>query len=149
MAWRCFLVRKQLALLVGDDLAAGQKQSAKAHLDVCPSCRQHFAALERSRAVILQCQAEHPPIGPSLWPRLQSRLAHAEVSQPVQSAWLPLGALAAACVAMPPQKVKGIRETVISYEVPWQPIAPPMSVNGVNTLTDPVALPGAGRAGTS
>ena len=100
MGWRCFIVRKQLALFVGDDLTDGQKRTVKTHLEVCPSCRLHLAALQRSREAMLQCVAEHSLPGPSLWLSLRNRLEPPVHSRPVQLSWLPLGALAAASVAI-------------------------------------------------
>ncbi|MBI3464222.1 MAG: zf-HC2 domain-containing protein [Planctomycetes bacterium] len=100
MGWRCFIVRKQLALFVGDDLSDSQKRTVQSHLELCPSCRLHYAALQRVREVMVQCGEENSQFGPSLWPSLRNRLEPAEFSRPVQPAWLPLGALAAASVAI-------------------------------------------------
>ena len=118
MGWRCFIVRRQLALFVGDDLTDGQKRTVETHLEVCPSCRLQFAALQRSREAMLQCGVEHSPIGPSLWPRLRSRLEPAELSRPVQPSLLPLGALAAASVAIAVMLWNGSGKSISATSVP-------------------------------
>jgi anti-sigma factor RsiW len=100
MGWRCFFVRKQLALLVGDDLPDRPKRAVKAHLDACPTCRRHLAVLKGSRAAMLQGVAEHSAGGASLWPAIRSRLEHTSDQRPAQQSWLPIGSLAVASVAL-------------------------------------------------
>ena len=100
MGWRCFMIRKQLPLFVGDDLSDSQKRTVQSHVERCPSCRLQYAALQRSREALVQCGAEDLEFGPPLWPSLGSRLGSDELNKPVRPSWLPLGALAAASVAI-------------------------------------------------
>ena len=43
--------------------------------------------------------------------------------------------LAATCVALPPEKVKGFRSAVKIYEVPWQMMSSPPPVGDSKSLT--------------
>ena len=102
MGWRCRGFRTQLALLIGDDLSAREKAGVEFHLNGCPSCREYLASLRRSREA--RVRLHHDPRDsdavPSLWPTLESRLNRVEPVVPVRRSWLPIGAMAAASVAM-------------------------------------------------
>ena len=101
MGWRCVRVRRQLALLVGDDLPEREKTSVESHLTRCAGCREHRASLERSREALagLRAESAEPSSAGSLWPALRDRLASVETSRPRRS-WFPAGAMLAASIAM-------------------------------------------------
>ncbi len=101
MGWRCVRVRRQLALLVGDDLPEREKASVESHLSRCASCREHQASLQRCRDAFVGLRAEtvDSKLADLLWPGLRGRLTSVETSRS-RRAWLPVGAMAAASIAM-------------------------------------------------
>jgi hypothetical protein len=100
MGWRCYWVRKQLALAVGDDLPDHDQAAIEKHLNVCADCQAHRAALQRSREAMLVSRVEFDagPPSESLWPALQLRLPLTQDTP--RRSWLPAGAMAAAGVAI-------------------------------------------------
>src|SRR2546425_8758570 len=99
IAWRCLGIRKQLALLAGDDLPDSEKSRVWAHLNSCPRCHEHMAALRRAREAMLCSEAGDAQESPSLWPSLRSqlneRVQRRRALEPAQRSWLPIAALAA------------------------------------------------------
>ena len=57
--------------------------------------------------------------------------------------------LAATCVSLPPVTVKGIRDTVNIYEVPWQPINPTLPASDDHPLAASANVPEVGPAETT
>ena len=101
--FKCRRMRNLLALWVGNDLDESHQFTVRRHVIECPSCRDYWQQLQASQQVIEASRfapavTEHR----SLWPAVRSQLA---VSLPASAwgqplGWLPVGALAAACVAV-------------------------------------------------
>ena len=102
MGWRCWCARRQLALLVGDDLSDPERRSVELHLSTCPACRERLASLERSHAAMLGDwgAAADSLADSSLWPSLRSCIAHTDLSRTQRRSLLPVGALVAASLAI-------------------------------------------------
>lgn len=106
----CDQIRQQLALSVGGDLTSVEQAVVDQHLAGCVSCRQDLAGLRSSHAVLQQYREDTMlPVAPSLWPGVQARLSRsrtrvsrAGISEPQfgRAGWIPVSALAAACVAV-------------------------------------------------
>ncbi len=99
MRWRCVGMRKQLALLVGDDLPERNKRLVELHLSGCPDCQGYLASLRRARAAMLVCE-EATGITRSLWPALERRLEGAAAAPSVRAAWAPYATLVAAAAVL-------------------------------------------------
>ncbi|GEM_PF-6707563 len=100
MGWRCYWVRKQLSLDVGDDLPASDRAAIEKHLAACEVCRSYRESLERSRDAMLVTRDEFlaASSSESLWPAMQLRLPHTRDT--MRRSWMPAGAMAAASVAI-------------------------------------------------
>jgi hypothetical protein len=99
MSWRCLRVRNRLALCVGDDLAERDRRSVERHLAGCPSCRDHLVRLRRAREAMICSEPVLETISP-LWPALRGRLQDVQIGRRPERPWLPIGALAAASIAI-------------------------------------------------
>ncbi len=113
MGLRCWRVRKQLPMLLGDDLTGSQKKSVDLHVDACPDCREHLAALEHSHNLLLQCREAigEPQEVTSLWPAIRGQLIRVETISPPAHSWMPVGTLLAASVAIAVVLVHGTIDT--------------------------------------
>lgn len=107
MMWKrkCQRVKTLLALWVGRDLDEQGEQEARRHMAECPHCRGHWQRLQSGQQALEQAgsaarSGEDRVV--SLWPELRSEIsARREFSQRQSvSGWFPVGALAAACVAI-------------------------------------------------
>lgn len=123
MNWNfnCRKTRRLLALWAGNDLGQRECQSAERHLAVCPACREIWTQLQQSQQVLDSVRSapleerEQAAARPSAsaWPWV-SRHLRAMSDKPanfnrVASSWkgganwrdwLPVGAVAAACVVI-------------------------------------------------
>lgn len=112
MIWKseCRRVRRLIALDVGQDLAGPEGEGVRQHVSGCAHCQTHWErvraghqALEEVRTRTAGENASHPSLWPDLRERLLARqqvlLPRPRVRQPVNG-WLPIGALAAACIAV-------------------------------------------------
>jgi anti-sigma factor RsiW len=102
MSWWCSSARRKIALLVGDDLPGGETSAVEQHLRRCPACREYFTDLTRAREAMLDTAVPdrvlaHRPLWPALCHRLDSGPA---ATGSRVSGWLPVGALAAASLAI-------------------------------------------------
>jgi hypothetical protein len=79
----CIDIQAHLPLYVGADLEAPLAASVRAHLDGgCADCARALAALERSRAVLLELPARSPAPRVELWNEVRAALA-------AESRWAP------------------------------------------------------------
>ncbi|MFN0052922.1 MAG: hypothetical protein ACKV0T_12090 [Planctomycetales bacterium] len=99
-----------LALWAGNDLDAAAQIGAQRHLATCPQCRAHWHGLQVGQQALEQVRLS--PAGDasdarsseerSVWPGVARQLRWSEPLSvaPGWRDWLPVGALAAACLAM-------------------------------------------------
>lgn len=107
MSWnvKCRRVRKVLALWAGNDVELHEQVSAERHMAMCPGCREHWTMLQTGQQVLEQARlipaGSTEPVR-SVWPEVQRqiRTLQAEPESPAWHGWLPMGALAAACLAV-------------------------------------------------
>jgi hypothetical protein len=110
MIWnpKCHRVKALLALWIGHDLSENGQEEARAHLAQCACCRSHWQKLQAGQRVLEQTRVlpVSPTGGDSLWPLLQAQMnaRRRSLSRSPDwinlNAWLPIGALAAACLAI-------------------------------------------------
>lgn len=117
--FECSRVKKLLALHVGQDLSEQHQADAEQHVAQCAHCREHLERVQAGHDVLEQVRAHsvvhgeiHGVAGSSpvrsVWPELKAKLlaqqarAEHESLNGVQrfNGWLPIGALAAACIAI-------------------------------------------------
>lgn len=104
----CGHVRQLLALEAGQDLVEQDREGVRQHLDKCAPCRDHFDRVQAGRQVLEQVRAGTTGNGASyrsMWPEVKARLLArqsraAALGRPAFNGWLPIGALAAACIAI-------------------------------------------------
>lgn len=96
-------VRRQIALLAGDDLEGEQQDEARRFVDSCPDCRGHWLRL-RGCLDVLERAGKTPESGAetSLWPVIESRLQPTVVVRRSDqfNGWIPALSMAAACIAL-------------------------------------------------
>lgn len=114
MIWmtECRRVRQLLALWAGRDLDDRGTRTARRHVSECPGCREHLQKLNFTRSVLERVTSDESRSeggsGESLWGGIRERLqaerlraAERAAEERARSAgWLPVGALAAACVVV-------------------------------------------------
>jgi len=111
MIWKrkCHRTRALLALWVGRDLHDDAETGVRQHLAECQCCRRHWQGLQAGQRVLEQSRCLPREIGSntgSLWPALRARMRSQQQNsmRPANwqrfNAWLPVGALAAACLAI-------------------------------------------------
>jgi len=107
MMWNlnCRKTRRLLALSAGNDLEERELPGAERHLAVCPRCREVWERLRHSQQVLERVSAapvEDRASPASIWPAVARhiRVIDEQTVQTNWRAWLPAGALAAACLAI-------------------------------------------------
>lgn len=108
MIWRsrCSHIRNLLALRAGSDLDAAGEGEVQQHLGRCESCRAHWERVQAGQRVLEQVgRPAALPEGESvsLWPALRLQLLEARLEEPQAQpvhAWVPLSAVAVACLAV-------------------------------------------------
>jgi len=100
---RCRQFRVDLALLAGGDLARPREVQVLRHVTTCPGCRRYWQSAQDGQKLLEQLRSSVDERGAqagSLWPQIRSRML--AMHQPAEPAdwrgWLPVGALAAACL---------------------------------------------------
>ena len=130
VAPECRPVRRWLALDVGGD-GTGEKTSAvEAHVGNCPACQEHgrqlqsaYQALQQVCAgKLLSLEEADSLVGTVQW---RCHVYERDVPDRAWSAWLPVGAVAAACLAIvvlagPSQHVPNLSHSM-GYDRHWQP----------------------------
>lgn len=108
MIWKskCQRIQTLLALWVGRDLDERGEQEAKRHIAECPHCRAHWQKLQAGQHALEQAKSTPAFVNeraePSLWGRVHAEISARKELSERQTAygWLPVGALAAACLAL-------------------------------------------------
>ena len=111
MIWNlnCRKTRRLLALAAGNDLEERDLSGTQRHLAVCPQCRDVWHGLRRTQQALEQVRStpaaeKGPPDAghSSLWPTVARhvRAIDAQAAKADWRGWLPVGALAAACLAV-------------------------------------------------
>jgi hypothetical protein len=107
MSWNlnCRKVQRLLALWAGNDIDEAGRVEAERHMASCPHCRESWGRLNTGRQALERLrtsEAESAPLGASIWPVVerQIRVIDHEAATANWRGWLPVGALAAACVAI-------------------------------------------------
>jgi hypothetical protein len=136
MIWKrkCHRTRALLALWVGRDLHDDAQTTVRQHLAECPCCRRHWQGLQSGQWALEQSRSlprETTGNTDSLWPVLHARMRSQQQNamRPANwqrmNAWLPVGALAAACLAIvfaaqtsPPYNSDSFERTVQVTPVP-------------------------------
>lgn len=98
----CDRYRRQLALLVGNDLDPREASDVRQHLIACPACQAHWNSLQASTNVMhsVSHQASVPASG-TLWPEIRVKLAaRPTVLSESTPSWFTLSAFAAVCAAV-------------------------------------------------
>ena len=103
----CGRVQELLALSVGQDVSDEDRVETRLHMARCAACREYHVRVRAGYQVLEQVRvgtaAGHPyASSPSLWPEVRARLLARRTRPAAQAfnAWLPVGALAAACLAL-------------------------------------------------
>lgn len=130
----CKQAKKQVALLIGNDLEPAALQQVRSHLGQCVGCRQHFEQLSNCLEVLQTPARPWSSDDQSLWPALSARLASTSAGQKPHrlSGWAPTLAVAAACTAM--------FWVASSHFAPNQPVGQPM-IDGIQVQPQPVVDP--------
>jgi len=105
MSWNlnCRKVQRLLALWSGNDIDEAGRVGAERHMASCPNCRESWARLNSGRQALEQMRtAESAPLTASIWPALERQILviDQEAATANWRGWLPVGALAAACLAI-------------------------------------------------
>lgn len=106
MIWNvtCRNVRRSLALWAGNDLDEAEQLATERHLAVCPHCREQWQQLQAGQQALEQARvlSQKPAaLSASVWPAIERQIRAGE--EPIANdwrAWLPTGALAAACLTI-------------------------------------------------
>lgn len=96
----CRTARKQIALLVGDDLSQPEAAELMVHLRACPECAENRREMGASSGVLSACNDE--PVRrdhESLWPDVRANLQVMEAYQPPRRRLAP-GSVMAVAVAV-------------------------------------------------
>lgn len=106
----CKRYQTDIALFAGHDLEEAAEKQVRRHLAECLSCREYAARLQSSLQVLERSAAHAAAVellADSLWPDVRAALLqkarrHHAGAVPVSGLrnWLPVSALAAACVAI-------------------------------------------------
>ena len=107
MNWNlsCRKVQRLLALWAGNDIDDAGRVEAERHMASCPHCREIWGRLKDGRQAIehlRSSESESAPLCASMWPSIERhiRVIDHETATSTWRGWLPVGALAAACVAI-------------------------------------------------
>ncbi|MGQ0635241.1 MAG: zf-HC2 domain-containing protein [Planctomycetaceae bacterium] len=105
MSWnfKCRRVRKLLALWAGNDLEPQERVEAERHMTVCPVCREEWVGLRSGQQALEQARGapgDETPHPHSVWPAVHRQICALtdQSAAPAWHGWLPVGALAAACL---------------------------------------------------
>jgi hypothetical protein len=105
----CKFARSELALRVGLDHNPQYEQQVERHLASCPQCRTFSQNLKSSTAILQKVATHSEEVAcESVWPQVRNHLsvrretvvARESVSRSHVAGWFPVGALAAACLAL-------------------------------------------------
>lgn len=97
----CKKTRRLLSLFLTGDLGEAEARRVRLHVASCPGCRQHAGQLDESHAALGVLREQGcPDVRDSLWPELSARLARLRRGPGELAGWAPVGALAAACLAV-------------------------------------------------
>ena len=95
--------KRQIALLVGDDLEVTEQAEARQSVESCPMCREHWVRLRDCMdAIEYAGKSVDVRPGASLWPRIESQLRSSVVVRRSErfNGWVPALSMAAACIAL-------------------------------------------------
>lgn len=135
---KCRQVRQLLALEVGQDLIEQDREGVRQHLDECGPCRDHFERVQTGHHVLEQVRtstAGDSSSFRSMWPEVKARLLArqsraAVFGRPALNGWLPIGALAAACIAILVVADGAPRADRAEYQLPHNQSAYPVQPVG-------------------
>jgi hypothetical protein len=98
----CDRYRRQLALLVGNDLDPREAAEVRQHLGGCAACQAQWNSIQISTSVLQSVsQQSMLPASGSLWPEVRSKLAvRPVVLKESAPSWLTIGAFSGVCAAV-------------------------------------------------
>lgn len=107
MLWKteCDRMRLLIGLCVGDDVDEEERAEVRRHVSTCPNCRDQWVRLQSGQKVLELAgnpSAAEEVERTSVWPQLQRQIVSLQ-SRPASrnwQRWVPVGALAAACLGM-------------------------------------------------
>jgi anti-sigma factor RsiW len=98
----CDRYRRQLALLVGNDLDPREASDVRQHLIACPGCQAHWNSLQASTNVLYSVSHQSAVrVNGTLWPAIRAKVAaRPTVLSETAPSWFTLSAFAAVCAAV-------------------------------------------------
>lgn len=130
-------MQRDLALWAGNDLEEHAQVAAQRHLAVCPECRGHWQRLQAGQRVLEQVRSapmERDEASVWIGVRRQLRVLEDDRRTANWRGWLPVGALAAACLTVliitapggdSPMSSRGNSPIVMPMDVNYQPFQVP------------------------